>query len=235
MLKQYAHPSYFSDEAIGYSDYQKQKESLRATFHNFMLNLKKHNLAGGALLEVGCSYGYLLEEAIGFFETRTGTEFMHEAAEQARKKADHVYEGGIDQIPANEKFDCIVAIQVLEHVYQPKSFLEKLRCHLLPTGKIILATPDIGSPWRRIMGHQWPSFKIPEHILYFDKRSLSSLMRQSGFIHINAIPYPHAFPITLAASKFKITLPRILNTFKIWIPATTIAMYGVISDGESND
>src|SRR5436190_1705782 len=82
-------------------------------------NRQKRQLTGGDLLEIGCGYGYLLEEARGFFRTRTGLEMSHDAAAIASRRADRVYEGGLEQLPAGEKFDCIIATHVIEHVYDP--------------------------------------------------------------------------------------------------------------------
>lgn len=230
MLQMYKEDNYFESDTVGYASYVEQEQSLRATFRRLMVNLKKRNLTEGALLEVGCGYGYLLEEAKDFFETRVGTDFSPQVVEKARSRANRIYKGGIDQVPAEEKFDCIVAIQVIEHIYQPRSFLDDLCKHLKPGGKMVIATPDMGSFWRRFMGHRWPSFKIPEHVLYFSRRTLDKLMREVGFVNIKFLPYPHAFPLSLIAAKLNIPLPSQWGRILFWFPGTTLAMVGVSSD-----
>lgn len=230
MIEMYKDDHYFESATFGYASYTEQEPSLRATFRHFMANLKKRNLTGGSLLEVGCGYGYLLEEAKGFFAPCIGTEYSRQAIAQACKRADHIYQGGIDQIPANDRFDCIIAVQVLEHIYQPKSFMKNLYKHLKPGGKIVIVTPDMGCLWRRFMGHHWPAFKIPEHILYFSMRTLGKLMKEVGFTNINSLPYPHAFPLSSVAAKLNFSLPSILGRFVVWIPAATLAMVGVAPD-----
>jgi len=231
MLRLYQDSTYYRDGQMGYANYIEQEESLRATFRRLMVNLKRHNLTGGTLLEVGCGYGYLLEEAKGYFETRIGTEFSPYAIKEAKDRADWIFEGGIEQIPSDKKFDCIIANQVIEHVYDPLRFLKGLIKHLNLKGKIIIATPDMGSFWRKLMGHRWPSFKIPEHVTFFDKKSLHTLMKMAGLNRIALIPYPHAFPLSLIASKLHIHLAGRFGKVSLWIPKTTIAMYGVLSDG----
>jgi hypothetical protein len=79
------------------------------------------------------------------------------------------------------------------------------------------------------MGRRWPSLKAPEHILYFDYRSLSSLMRRAGLSDIRRLPYPHAFPLSLIAAKFGFKLPPWLGHIKVWVPATTVAAYGRVT------
>lgn len=226
MMEFYRQGDYFEGENIGYDNYSKQNLSLHLTFHRFMSNLKERNMTGGSLLEVGCGYGYLLEEAKDLFSIRIGTEYSSRAIEHAKTRANHIYEGGIEQVPLNDKFDCIVAIQVIEHVYKPKYFLEQMVNHLKPGGKIVIATPDMGGLLKKFTGSHWPSFKLPEHILYFDKKTLYDLMRHAKLMNVDMLPYPHAFPLSLIAGKLNISLPQILGKYVIWIPATTIAVYG---------
>src|SRR5512133_659185 len=176
MQEAYRQPSYYEGGACGYADtsYTAQESALRATFKRLLHNLADRRLTGGTLLEVGCGYGYLLDEARPYFDRRVGTEFSLEGAEIARATGAEVFVGGIEQISAERMFDCILAIQVIEHVYWPLTFVKRLANRARDGGHIFLATPDIGGVLRKLMGHRWPSFKVPEHVLYFDLQTLSS-------------------------------------------------------------
>jgi SAM-dependent methyltransferase len=231
MQDAYRQPSYYEGGACGYADtsYATQESALRATFKRLLHNLADRQLTGGALLEVGCGYGYLLDEARPYFDRRVGTEFSLEGAEIARATGAEVFVGGIEQISAERKFDCILAIQVIEHVYQPSIFVKQLISHAQPGGHIVIATPDIGGVLRKAMGRHWPSFKAPEHVGYFDFRTLSRLMVKAGLSDVRRLPYPHAFPLGLIAAKFGLDIPSALGCLKIWVPATTVAVYGRLS------
>jgi SAM-dependent methyltransferase len=238
MQRAYRSENYFSGGECGYSDlsYAVQERALRATFRRLIRNLRKRLLTGGDLLEVGCSYGFLLDEARGFFQSRTGIELSHEGVVLASARADRVYEGGLEQLPPGKKFDCIIATHVIEHVYEPLTFLRELASHTKPDGKIVLATPDMGGILRKVMGHRWPSFKIPEHILYFDAATLSAMMRKAGLTDLHSLPYPHAFPLALIARKLRFPLPAAFGNVNVWVPATTVAMYGSLAhESESID
>lgn len=226
----YREPSYYEGGSSGYREggYTSQEPALRATFRRFLLNLQKRGLTGGQLLEIGCGHGYLLDEARPFFDRRFGTEFSPEIAAIARTHAVEVFVGGIEQVPSDLKFQTIIATQVIEHVYDPLPFVRQLIDHTLPGGHIVLATPDIGGVLRKIMGRRWPSFKSPEHVVYFNFDTLSAVMRQAGLNNICRLPYPHAFPAGLLAAKFGITLPGSLAQIKTWVPATTVAAYGTV-------
>jgi SAM-dependent methyltransferase len=232
MQQAYRESSYYEGGTCGYADtsYIAQESALRATFKRLLRNLAKHGLTGGDLLEIGCGYGYLLDEARLFFNRRVGTEFSPQGAEIARVTGAEVFVGGIEQIPPQHKFDCVVATQVIEHVYEPLSFVKRLANHTKPGGHIVLATPDIGGVLRKLMGRRWPSFKAPEHVVYFDFQTLSSLMHQAGLQGVHGFPYPHAFPLGLIAAKFGLALPSVLAHVKVWVPATTVAAYGRVSN-----
>lgn len=226
----YREPSYFEGGESGYADtsYVEQETSLRATFQCLLRNLAKRGATGGDLLEVGCGYGYLLDEARALFQRRVGTEFSPQAAELARKTGAEVFVGGVEQLPPEAQFDCVLATQVIEHVYDPLSFVRNLARHVKPGGHVVLATPDIRGALRKVMGRRWPSFKVPEHVIYFDFASLESLMRTVGMEKIKRMPYPHAFPLGLIAAKFGLWLPSRLGRLKVWVPATTVAAHGRI-------
>ena len=228
----YRQSSYYEGGTSGYADtsYTAQESALRATFKRLLANLARRGLTGGDLLDLGCGYGYLLDEARSFFDQRVGTDFSSQAAEIARATGAEVYIGGIEQLPPERKFDCVVAIQVIEHVYEPLSFVRRIASHAKPGSHILLATPDIGGVLRKLMGRRWPSFKVPEHVLYFDYRTLSSLMVRAGLNDIRRLPYPHAFPLGLIAAKFGFKLPPWLGRLNAWVPATTVAAYGRVTN-----
>jgi SAM-dependent methyltransferase len=232
MQEAYRQWSYYEGGTSGYADtgYSAQESALRATFKRLLANLARRGLTGGDLLEIGCGYGYLLDEARMFFDGRVGTEFSPEAADIARTTGADVFIGGIEHIAPERKFDCVVATQVIEHVYEPLSFVKGLAGHTKRGGHIVIATPDIGGVLRRVMGRRWPSFKAPEHVLYFDFRRLSALMQRAGLTNVRRLPHPHAFPLGLIAAKFGLNVPPLLARFSVWVPATTFAVYGRVTN-----
>jgi len=231
MLKLYASDSYFqSPNDSGYSSYIAQQESLRNTFRRFVRQLHTKGFSGGRLLEVGCGYGYLLEQAEPYFSYRLGTDYSREALQQAAPRCDETILGGVDEVPAGQTFDLIVTVGVIEHIYRPLEFNGKLWERLNKGGKLIHATPDMGSFWRHIMGSRWASFKVPEHVAFYDRNTLSELFTRSGFRKLQRLNFPHAFPLSLVAEKFGVRAGSALGAFNVWLPATTLALVGHKSD-----
>jgi SAM-dependent methyltransferase len=203
----YASGDYFEGGESGYASYGGQEAGLRRTFRRLLRQLARHGLTGGSLLEVGCGYGFFLDEAAPYFDARYGTEMSSTAAAQTKGDDLTVYVGGIDAAPADLKVDLIAAFHVIEHIYDPLAFLRGAARHLRPGGAVVLAAPDMGSFWRLLMGGAWPSFKYPEHVAFYDARTLPTLMRKARLTHLERLPYVHDFPLDEILRKLRARPP----------------------------
>ncbi len=226
MRQSYVDDSYFEGAGAGYSSYLAQEATLRHTFRRFLGELDRRGMTGGRLLEVGCAYGFFLDEAAGHFTARVGTEFSARAADRAEGRDHRILLGGLEQLAPDERFETAAAIHVIEHVYEPVTFLARLREHLVPGGWAVLATPDMGAFWRPLMGRRWTFFKIPEHVTYFDRSTLRRLFAAAGYRDVRTLPYASVFPLDLVAEKLGLAVPRALRHLRLRLPATTVAMAG---------
>ncbi|MEL7434858.1 MAG: class I SAM-dependent methyltransferase, partial [Chloroflexota bacterium] len=230
-IRLYENEDYFNEaHESGYSEYTEQEPALRKTFQRFMENLKKEGPTGGRLLEIGCGFGYLLDEAQPYFSYRAGTDFSSGAVARAEQVADAVYLGDVSAVPAEDRFDCIVATNVLEHTYAPANFLHDLHARLNPGGCIVMAVPNMASFLRFVLHKKWPSFKVPEHTIYFDQTTLQRVFRQAELTQIAPFSFPHAFSIKLIVGKFGINLSDSFNEMSIWVPTTMTATIGYKAD-----
>ena len=227
LIERYGQGDYFAGDSGGYNDYASQEPSLRRTFRALLRRLDDRGLTGGSLLEVGCGYGFFLDEAAPYFDFRAGLEMSSDAASLARDRADTIHNGTLETLP-NRQFDCIVALHVIEHIYDPQSFLRQLIKHLAPGGSLVLAAPDMAGFWRPLLGNHWPSFKYPEHVAFYTARTLRRLMQDAGCQQPHRLPYPHAFPLSEICAKFGLRAPPRLRSRNIWLPATTVAVVGTI-------
>jgi SAM-dependent methyltransferase len=229
MLKAYADPNYFKGGGEhGYSrqqgSYLDQELSLRLTFKRFIQQLQQHGMTGGHLLEIGCGYGFLLEAAAPFFESLTGTDFDKQALARIQLLGYHGIHGGVNDLPVQQRYDLIVATGVIEHIYQPLPFVKQLGTHLNPHGWMVFATPQMNSFWLKLQGPHWPSFKIPEHVTYYDQHTLTDLFRRSGATQTLILPYPHAYPLGMVGEKLGLSLPKWVAKYSLWLPATMFAV-----------
>lgn len=224
MLHQYRCGKYFVGSGSGYTSYEEQAWTLRKTFNRLLATLEARQATGGDLLEIGCGYGYFLEAATTSFRSLTATDMSEEAVRRARATGADVFLGGIDAVPMARRFDLVVALHVLEHVYSPRQFIQQLLSRVKPGGHLLVAVPDMGSIWRRLLGSHWPSFKYPEHIVFYDEGTLRSLLQSMEMVtEVDPVPYPHAFPVAEVCRKVGLPVSSWAKTRFLWFPATTLA------------
>jgi len=229
MLRFYEDDRYFENGDVGYTSYRLQEMSLRYSFRRFLKQLKRRKLTGGSLLEVGCGYGFLLDEAKPYFDYRVGIDFS-DAVKSAKERADRVYQGNLDTIPAEEQFDCIILVSVIEHVHRPVEYLRKLRQRLRPGGNLVAATPDVDSIFQRLLGRRWPAFQVvPEHVAFYNGATLSALMGKAGFAPVVRIPYVRAYPANLVVEEFNVWpgIMRRLGHRNVAFPGYMVALCGL--------
>ena len=228
MLRFYQDEKYFENGDVGYAGYLRQEPSLRYSFRRFLRHLHRRKLDGGALLEVGCGYGFLLEEAKPYFDYRVGIDFSG-AVERAAARADRVYQGDLDRLPPGQQFDCIILVSVIEHVHTPVDYVRALRQRLRPNGRLVLATPNVDSVFRRLLGPRWPAFQvIPEHVSFYNGATLSALLTTAGFSNVTSLPYVRAYPANMLIEEFNVW-PRLfgpLGSRNVAFPTYMVARCG---------
>ena len=118
-------------------------------------------------------------------------------AEMGELLGDPVHHVGQDCLPfADGQFDCIVSIDVLEHLADDQPFLKELGRVLRPGGQAIMTVPN-GDPkllanrvkWRLgmtpdVYGHARPGYTVPE---------LRESMAQAGFVPVGNGGYSRFF------------------------------------------
>lgn len=138
--------------------------------------------SGLSLLEIGCGHGNMLVEARARGFDVHGLEFSAAAAAVANAKLDgRVQVGSIENNTLPESgFDICVVVDVIEHVREPRRFLESVRRLLKPRGAIFIATPSLDSWSANVLGKHWMEYKR-EHLYYFSRNTMSRLMKAAGF------------------------------------------------------
>lgn len=219
----YSSGDYFSEGGSGYEDYEGQETSLRLTFRKLLKSMERQKVVGGSLFEIGCGFGYFLDEAREFFLNVSGTEMDPIALKRSQSQGVEVKLSSLEDLSDLEQFDVVCMIQVIEHISDPAVAIQKMKSLIKPGGALLLVTPDFNSPLRMVLRRRWPSYKIPEHVFYFNKHSLSKILNDNGCDKITWLKYPHAFPLKLIFSKFGLRVPSAIGDIPVWIPRTSIA------------
>jgi len=131
---------YFFGETSGYptSGYKEGHPDWSAWLE-FLWRLKP----GGLLLDIGCAYGYLVQDARERGYTAFGTDISSFALHQEPALAPCVVQALAAQLPFKpSSFDVVALFDVLEHLHDwDRCLLEVVRL-LKPDGLIVGATPD---------------------------------------------------------------------------------------------
>jgi SAM-dependent methyltransferase len=195
---------YFSGgHADGYGDYLGAEPVLRREFAHTVDFIRRFR-PGGRLLEIGCAYGFFLQEAKRHFEV-TGIELAEDAAAHARRHGLDVVTGIADAptLARLGSHDVIVLLDVIEHLPDPRETLRLSARHLEPGGIIVLTTGDFASIYARLAGPRWRLMTPPQHLWFFTPLSMTRLAQAHG-LEVQSIEHPwKVVPLSLIAFQLR--------------------------------
>jgi methionine biosynthesis protein MetW len=139
------------------------------------------------ILDAGCGDGVLLEKLP---PDSIGIDFVEEMVELCKKKGLNCIKFDLNSenlTSLDQKFDCIILADVIEHLLDPISTLKQCHSILDDSGVLILTTPNLGH-WKLILDlilnrqpEQINLFEKPYHLRLFRYSGLEELLSASGF------------------------------------------------------
>ncbi len=147
-------------------------------------------------VEVGSAKGFLLAlmNQLGW-ETK-GIEVSKEASLYAHNTFGiDSYNGTIEQYCSEIKvgpFPLVLAIDVLEHVPNPVTFIRSLKAITAKKGYVIIDTPNGDASNISTQKTQWQGFN-PFHIYLFNQSNLKNLLQNEGFTIERVFTYNNKF------------------------------------------
>ena len=138
------------------------------------------------ILEIGSGLGYLTYSLnVSGYKT-VGLDIAEDAIIQARNDYGDYYEvGDLFKLAAKaeKKYDCVLMLEVIEHVEQPTAFIQAALALLKEGGKLIVTTPNKSAAPKDSI---WQSDIPPVHLWFFSEDSLmyiaKSLNRSCEFV-----------------------------------------------------
>ena len=70
---------------------------------------------------------------------------------------------------------------VLEHLHDPRAYLEAARALLKPAGALVVQVPNAACWQFRLLGAEWTGLDVPRHLIDFRARDLEALLELCGF------------------------------------------------------
>ncbi|MGH2563532.1 MAG: class I SAM-dependent methyltransferase, partial [Ginsengibacter sp.] len=131
---------------------------------------------------IGAAAGFLLKG----FENKgwrgTGIEPNNSMVEYGKNEMGvNIKIGTIETVELEDKFDLVILVQVMAHIYDLHSSIKKIYNLLNPDGSVLIETWNKDSITARMFGKNWHEYSPPGTLNYFSKKTLNRLMLQYNF------------------------------------------------------
>jgi SAM-dependent methyltransferase len=185
----YSHvlPLYSEKELEDYYENIYAESTPSYLWHEKVFNIKKWKQTG-TILDIGCWEGKQLEFFLENGWRCVGTELNKRAAAVAAAKGIEVHQVSIRKLFeqfAGRKWDVINAAYILEHIPDPAGFLTQIKKHMEKDGILIIEVPNefnsLQLAYITKNGLQPYWIALPDHLNYFNKRGLETLLERTGF------------------------------------------------------
>ena len=172
----------------------------QASYYTFqrddVINMVANNsMRAKKVLEVGCASGVTGKKLKEVLESDqyVGVEISHEAARIAEGNLDRVVVADIERDDLADlglkhgDFDMLVALDILEHLYNPWDTLSNLSGYLKPGGYVVASIPNVQNITiiKDLSGGRWKYLDAgildATHLRFFTHESISELFAGAGF------------------------------------------------------
>lgn len=138
---------------------------------------------GGTLLDIGCGRGDMLSLFQKHGWSVCGTQLSRTAALAARR--DRQVDVRIGELPDLElprtHFDVVTMFHVLEHLPDPKEYLDSIQRLLSKNGLLVIEVPSFNTFGFALLGRRDLCFDYPHHLSFFTPRALTRLLGRCGY------------------------------------------------------
>ncbi len=169
----------------GYSQTDKYLKKLKKKIFTSKLKVKRIgkfiNSTQKQFLDVGCSIGATVAAADQLGYNAMGIDLDEVALKKANELFGECEFQAIttqDLLSTGRKYDVIYCAEVIEHVPDPHDFMQSLVDLLNPDGVLYLTTPDAGHVRVPKDFVSWNRVTPPEHICYFSRKNMKTLLEQ---------------------------------------------------------
>lgn len=166
------------DSVTGYNDYLADEMLHRMNAANIVRKAQKFiKKSHPTALDVGCAYGFLMDEARKLGQETSGLEINQEAYRYATQtlKLKAFNKILMDSHFDDSSFDVVYLIGTIEHLMAPAKCLQEINRIMKVGGIVVITTMDTKGIFPLY------SLKPPEHLFYFSHDNLSNLLFKTGF------------------------------------------------------
>jgi 2-polyprenyl-3-methyl-5-hydroxy-6-metoxy-1,4-benzoquinol methylase len=139
-------------------------------------------LQPGSVLEIGPGSGHVLAAARddGRDVTAVEASAAHRDFIRTHWGIDQVFTT-LSELPAERRYDNVIMVNMLEHVYDVVGLMRELRAHLSPGARVFISTVNGQGILGTLAGTYWAMFKPRDHVSFPSLASLAQLADLAGY------------------------------------------------------
>ena len=150
----------------------------------------------GSVLDIGAGDGAFLSAAQGVLATSNlGIEPSIKALEKCEDQRVNITNIAMEEFETLEKFDLITCFQTIEHLNDPRKFLQNIKKFLSPGGYFAISCHNRLSLVNKILGEKSPIFDV-EHLQVFTDQGIERLFEGLNFKIVYSSKYRNKYPIS---------------------------------------
>lgn len=171
-----------------------QEKLIRSRSKQIINQLKKFNSSGLDLIDIGCGYGFFLDEArqkhLNVLGIEPSTQSFKYVKSSLRLNAKNINLEKFLQ-RNRRKFDFLIYSHVIEHIKDPIKVISQLSNLLKPRGVLYIETPNINSHLFRTEKENYTFLLPPEHLWLFSLKSFNYMIPSNlSLVQVNTISQP---------------------------------------------
>lgn len=206
-------PVYFTPQQLGdlYGDMPDNTadvdlDLLRATQSRYVDALEATGALDGGYLEIGPDIGLFTHEAARrgrydqFWLFEPNRRVHAQLAASVGERAHQIRTEFLDLSAVPDgSVRAAVMIHVLDHILDPRAFLEELKTKLRPDAAVVIVTHDERSLLARALNRRWPAYCL-QHPQLFSPESMAKLLESAGLRSERILKTANHFPVTYLAA-----------------------------------
>ncbi len=143
------------------------------------------------VLDVGCANGQFLEYLKKHGIEAEGIDVSKEMVNEAKRNGHDCRVVELKDVEG--EYGLVTLWDVIEHMTDPRTALEKARSLLAPGGELLIQTPCTGMI-SELFGDRWLYYMPVEHIHLFSQESLFRLLSETGFAPVKWVRFGSCNP-----------------------------------------
>lgn len=173
--------SYFT--GAEYGNYLADQQGHRVNFADRLRVVRRLMGRPRSIFEVGCAYGFWLEQCSLAGVESAGVDVCAEAVRHARMElGQDARVGDFLSLPLEKgRYQAFCLWDTIEHLSNPEAFVARVHGLLPEDGWLFLTTGDIGSLYACWRGPHWRMIHPPTHLQYFSTDTMRRLLTRQGF------------------------------------------------------